>query len=368
MSFAVTENDMARVLDAVYDAAIATDGWPVALQRLGGLFNSHFADLFARTNDWSAFGGIAVGLDRADYEDQFLGQWTNRNVWAQASPAQIHGEIKPTWQMVSKQEVLRSAIYNEYLRHRDLNEGLRLVLWSGEGWLQDVSLLRPWSAGPFDLEEVALARTLLPHLQRASMTSRRLQGVDALDAFDGLELAAFLLTARGKLVRYNARAEPLLEEPGGLRLRAGYLEATSVEDTAGLGAAVARAGCIGLGLPRSSTVPIARNTDARPLSLTVLPVRDRGDYTLPGPRAVLVVAGRPTLVRGWTEREMQARFGLTQAEAALACELLTGRSLGDIADAKARSVNTVRAQLARILLKTNTRRQSELVLLLSRGA
>ena len=78
--------------------------------------------------DWSEFHGIAIGLDRDDYEGQFLGQWTNHNVWTQASPAQDAGEVKPTWQIVSKREVLQNAIYNEHLRERDLNEGMRLVL------------------------------------------------------------------------------------------------------------------------------------------------------------------------------------------------------------------------------------------------
>ena len=157
MSVALDENGVAAVLDSIYDAAVEADGWPRALGQLAALFNSHFADLFARTDDWREFQGIAVGLDRADYDDEFLGKWTSRNVWTQASPAQIAGEVKPTWQMVTKQEVLRSAIYNDYLRHRDLNEGLRLVLWSGEGWLQDISLLRPWAAGPYEGPELRLA-------------------------------------------------------------------------------------------------------------------------------------------------------------------------------------------------------------------
>ena len=113
---------------------------------------------------------------------------------------------------------------------------------------------------------------------------------------------------------------------------------------------------------------IAQANEGPPLSLTLLPMRDRGEYALPGPRSVLVVAGRLSTVRGWTEQEMKLRFGLTQAEATLASDLLTGQALGDIAARKARSINTIRAQLARILFKTNTRRQSELILLLSQGA
>ena len=278
MSFTFDDGRLGRVLDSVYDAAIETDGWPRALDELGTLFGSHFVDLFARTTDWSQYRGIAVGLDREDYENQFLGQWSNRNVWSQASPAQVTGEVKPTWQMVSKQDVLRSAIYNEYLGPRDLNEGLRLVLWSGEGWLQDISLLRPWAAGPFETGEIRTARMLLPHLQRAVATSRSLRGVDALAAFDTLDRPAFLLDWRGKVLRYNAACEPVLALQRGLAIRARHLEAGHAEDTVRLGAAIARAGCIGGTVPSASTLTIGPDGSA----VTVLPVRDRAHQDLAG--------------------------------------------------------------------------------------
>ncbi len=364
MSVALNEDSLGRVLDAIYDAAVDPDGWPPALNCLAELFHSHFADIFARRWDWSEFHGIAIGLDRADYEDQFLGQWTNRNVWTQASPAQDAGEVKPTWQMVSKQDVLRSAIYNEYLRERDLNEGMRLVLWSGDGWLQDISLLRPWRAGPFDGFELDLARRLLPHLQRASATSRGLRGLDAMAAFDTLERPAFLLDARGKVLRHNASCESLLAEAGGLAIRDKVLEAANVEDNGQLAAAIARAGCIGRTLPQATMLSVGGQDAAAKLALTVVPVRDRADRTIPAPRSVLVLASPPAR-RPVSTQDLIAGFGLTQAEAALATGLLSGHALSDVAAAKGRSINTLRAQLARIMVKTNTRRQSELVLLLS---
>ena len=364
LSIALDEDNLSRVLDSVYDAAVEPGGWPCALTELACLFQSHFADLFARTNDWQSFQGIAVGLDRADYEDEFLGRWTNRNVWSQASPASAAGEIKPTWQMVSKREVLRSPIYNEYLQYRDLNEGLRLVLWSGDGWLQDISLIRPWAAGPFLGEEIRVARTLLPHLQRAASTSRQLRGVDALAAFDSLDRAAFLVDATGRTMRFNAAAEALLAGEGGVTMRHQRLEAASPEDTVRLEAAVARAGGLGRGFPTAATVALGPFGPSQ-LVLSVVPVRDRADRDLPAPRPVLVLANPPRPRHPDLEQQLMANFGLTQAEASLAIGLLAGHPLADLAVARARSINTLRTQLARIMTKTNTRRQSELILVLS---
>ncbi|WP_029041691.1 helix-turn-helix transcriptional regulator [Cucumibacter marinus] len=59
-------------------------------------------------------------------------------------------------------------------------------------------------------------------------------------------------------------------------------------------------------------------------------------------------------------------FGFTDAEANLAEALLSGATLGDFAKEREVSKQTVRNQLVGVMRKTGTRRQSELLLLLSR--
>ena len=61
-------------------------------------------------------------------------------------------------------------------------------------------------------------------------------------------------------------------------------------------------------------------------------------------------------------------FGLTPAESRLAGQIVCGGTAVEMANDKRLSVATVRSQLASIFQKTNTRRQSELVLLLTRAA
>ncbi len=63
---------------------------------------------------------------------------------------------------------------------------------------------------------------------------------------------------------------------------------------------------------------------------------------------------------------LTALFGLTRAEAELARQLLAGHELPAIAAASGRSVFTVRNLLARVMAKTETGRQSELIGLLGR--
>jgi len=63
---------------------------------------------------------------------------------------------------------------------------------------------------------------------------------------------------------------------------------------------------------------------------------------------------------------LQKVFELTEAEASLATEIATGKSLAHFASDRGVSIATARTQLASVFAKTLTRRQAELVALLTR--
>lgn len=67
-------------------------------------------------------------------------------------------------------------------------------------------------------------------------------------------------------------------------------------------------------------------------------------------------------------RALQSLFGLTAAEIQLAVELARGRNLLDVARSRGLSRTTIRSQLASLFVKTQTRRQADLVALLGRVA
>jgi DNA-binding CsgD family transcriptional regulator len=69
-----------------------------------------------------------------------------------------------------------------------------------------------------------------------------------------------------------------------------------------------------------------------------------------------------------TPRTLQRLFGFTAAETQLAVELARGRNLLDIARSRRLSRTTIRSHLAALFVKTQTRRQVELVALLGRVA
>ena len=357
------------IIDAAYDGAVTPGRWPLMLERLAGLFRSHFADSFARSDDYACFSGIAYGLDREDYEQEFLGTWTRRNVWGKRKPVRVAGEVIPTWQIMPRSELLKSEMYNEYLRPRALEEGLRLAIWAGNGIIQDISLLRPFSAGPFEAGELAVARALLPHLQRAAAIARRLAEADSAAAagtaaLDTLRHPVLLLDGDGRPVQWNAAAARLLAAKDGITLAPNGLHAATHAATEALNAVIARAGRKTRHAPRAGMTRLPRPSRQDALTLTALPLAPAASWSQLHPPAVLAIINDPEDgARPRAERAAEM-FNLTRAETLLSAELLAGRSVVEIATRSARSVHTVRTHLARLMAKTGTRRQAELLQLL----
>jgi DNA-binding CsgD family transcriptional regulator len=94
-------------------------------------------------------------------------------------------------------------------------------------------------------------------------------------------------------------------------------------------------------------------------------VRKVGLEYLDGARAILTISDLdvpPPLATG----ALASLYGLTGREVELCAELLAGRSVTEGAEALAIHVSTARTHLKRILQKTGTSRQGELIALLHR--
>ena len=363
------------VLELIYDSAVDAARQPRLLAELAGLFNAHFADSFTRTVDFSAFGGIAHGLDRSDYEDEFLGVWVKRNVWSQTRPVVRAGEIVTTREMVPTEELRASELFRGYLDARGLHEGLRFDLFADGERIEDISILRDWAAGPYGAEELRAARLLLPHLCRARMVMRRLAEARMLSeaglaTLDQVRTPMMLLDRRGRARHRNAAARLLLEAADGIVLGAdGLAAAATGAGTRRLRAMIDRAADAPGRPGRSGAIRLQRPSGGAALLLVALPLSPGGPVAglLPSSASscVLLTIIDPAAPGLVAPDQLGALFDLTPAETALAARLLAGDDLRAIAERSGRSINTVRSLLGRLMAKTDTRRQSELMRLLA---
>ncbi len=98
-----------------------------------------------------------------------------------------------------------------------------------------------------------------------------------------------------------------------------------------------------------------------------MPIAQKSEFWLDStePRAILFVSDPDPLAGGAVDEVMDA-YSLTPSEKKLLSELITGRSLREAADILKITRATSRNRLARIMTKTDTHRQSELIQLILR--
>ncbi|MDO8071086.1 LuxR C-terminal-related transcriptional regulator [Janthinobacterium sp. SUN176] len=190
---------------------------------------------------------------------------------------------------------------------------------------------------------------LLPHLQRALCLQQRLREAQlashcALAALDAMGAAVLVLD--GNLALRFAT-------PAGHALHAAQLEhAAPPALVRAVRLVIASAGgtaqCQSLRLPRKQQAPLA---------LTVTPLADCQ------PTCALLIARDPTKTCT-SVPALRQLFDLTQAEAQVGKALAQGATIEEIAAQGGISVNTVKTHLHHTYLKTDTRRQGELIALI----
>jgi DNA-binding CsgD family transcriptional regulator len=183
-------------------------------------------------------------------------------------------------------------------------------------------------------------------------------------------LAALVVNSRREVVLATPRAQAQLHGAAPMRIRAGRLTFATAAEQQRMGRLIDEA------IGHATTERGARARFSR-----VLPVPRHGHL----PWIVLVCASHAAhasaldgpvallLVHDPEQRSLHAPvlaelFGFTSAEAVVAAHLASGLSVAEVAQRQGVSVATVRTQVARLLSKTHTCRQGELLSLLWRVA
>jgi DNA-binding CsgD family transcriptional regulator len=359
------------LLSAIYDLAVSPGEWPTVLRLLAGALNCHYAAAIATTPDRSAPCSLgSVGITREDHRE-FLRVWHKGNVFGSRRPNCDAGTIVLGHSIVPRTELVRSAMYRRYCAPRALQEIVRLDILCEAELSQSISLARPWSSGSFTNDELHFARSLMPHLQRAASVQVRLAAASTavqatLDTLETVQAHMLLLDRRGRVVHASIQAERLLREADGLSADTAGLRAATTGLSARLAALIARAAGTGDKPGSSGALRLRRPSGKPDLTLVAVPLGPRTKCPGSEQPAVMLQITDP-LERAIPDRALLVEaFGLTRAEACLAIDLLSGRSVGEVATGSGRSVATVRTHLASILAKTETARQSDLVRLLMR--
>lgn len=343
----------------VYEAPLGALGWNRLVPALEERLNGRVA-LFVQRPHAVATVASCTAADAAmvaNYEDRL---WLEDRAMRELRSAPA-GEIILDTNLISNRERASSAFYGDYLGSRGLDRGLYLSAARHRDETLVLSVQRNGASGDYSRDEIALIRTLAPHLGRSFRTWQQLRDLQlerdaALTAVACHETAVALVDHNARLRFANAPARTALVR-GPIRLVDHRVVARSPSDTKALHAAIATALC-----PEADddgqSITMASGSECR----TVL-VKPLWTEAMRGSRAadaaMLMIASRPP--RRSESEAARAALGLTPAETRLLKALVAGERLEEYAVRTKIAASTVKSHLRALFDKTGERRQADLI-------
>ena len=179
-------------------------------------------------------------------------------------------------------------------------------------------------------------------------------------ALDAHEHAMFGIGSNGRVMLLNRGAEAVVREGDCLRLSNDRLLAAVARENRKLQQLLSDAVGMGFGPEQSSAMLLERTSGKKAMRVTTT----RFVSTINGSSmalAALVFVSDPEGVPRSRATLMRWMYGLTPAEARVADLLLQGFDAGEAATRLGLTLGTVRLQTKRVMAKTGTRRQAELM-------
>ncbi|MGH6813527.1 MAG: helix-turn-helix transcriptional regulator [Methylocella sp.] len=213
---------------------------------------------------------------------------------------------------------------------------------------------------PFSGPEIETLRRLLPHLQKAGNLALRLAAAHhagLLAAFGTFDFGVIILDWKGRVLLLGPGAEVLMNPH--FVVRAGFLKASLRQNEVLLQKliqSVLANGALDAAAPLNVAAMARRGATPLLVHATQLPHWDTDRFR--HARAALMLVDRDT---HRPPPDLRHIFGMTRSEADIAALLASGRDIDEIAEMRRTSPGTLRAQLRSIFVKTETRRQAELV-------
>jgi DNA-binding CsgD family transcriptional regulator len=266
----------------------------------------------------------------------------------------------------------KTELHNNILARYDFHHMAILPLVSTPTHFEVLSASRGGDTAEVDAEALRLLAYPASQLRVAQALGRELAAAHlraacAEAALEQTLTAAFLLDSAGRVMHMNRAGESIASSADGVMLRRNKIVATNASQQSRLRLLIAGAiSAAGASLARlGGAIALERSSGRRPLFVRVLPLRVGLPVGhTPSGHALLLITDPDGAVQDATSL-LKDLFSLTNAEIAVAVNLRVGFTLAAIATARGVALETIRSQVKSVLQKTNTRRQSDLVLLLT---
>jgi DNA-binding CsgD family transcriptional regulator/PAS domain-containing protein len=366
-------NVFEALVQRFFEAAAVPELWPNVLQELADACGGGFA-LAMPVCGIEPLGPVA-STEGGEYFHDFQTRWQAPELNTRMS--RCTAMVERGWRGIitendafTSEELARDPFQQEFVRRHGYWSYAGAVVATAPGLALPIAIERPFKLGPFSRDEIDLMNKLFDHIRAAGTVAIRIgmaSNVRIADALSAGGQPMALLGRDGSVVHMNARFERLIGN--GLLIKAGQLTCGHPDANRALAAAIEKAIRHDGQLREPLTAVILPRRDGlRPLVARVLPVVGSANDVLRMVAAIVTVTDLEAADTGPMANVLEEAFGLTPAEARLASQIATGKTLAEIARQQGSGRETLRSQLKAVFEKTGTSRQAELALLLSKLA
>lgn len=248
--------------------------------------------------------------------------------------------------------------YDDWLCALDIRYAAGAVLAIDDEWISQLVFQRRGDQGDFTNDENQILKQLLPHIQHAmhlyhlKVDQDKKQLLSQL-LFDQIQLPVILVDNNGNVCHENDKASQYLSQSSSIKVINRRIHWNTPSKTQEISQAIRTclADC-------SVETLHLKSSHLMPVTLTITPLLQESGHWNKG--AVIFIYN-PDSKPSLDLQTLVELFNLSKSEGKVCCELVNGRSPAEIAELHYLSHETVRTYIKRVMKKTGTSRQNELV-------
>ncbi len=358
------------LLARLYDGVTAQNGFQDFLAVFAQAFDLAAMTLIIQHRETHEMKGLWLHGITPEWAERYALNYVHDDMLAQHVMNAPIGHFYASNLDVAQPELVpQTSFYREWVAPQGFSDGAGAVILREGHWFTQSFMLRAAGKPPYTREELARLDALVPHMQRALQMRERFAALQAsrdvlAGGLDVLAMPTILFDEHSRVAHMNRRAMDLLADSKALRLEARHLIAADGGASRRLNFEISNAIRVSRGEAIAlNEVVLVPRSGKMPLMLMVAPLRLGGGQAQEH-GAALAFAFDPEATPDLTTGRIRKLFGLTEAEAALAVALCSGKTLDDVAREKSVAPSTVKTHLKHVFNKTGANRQTELVSLL----
>lgn len=350
------------LIDQIYESSFVPERWSNVLDRLAQIIDAPGGTLFILNREnhlWTSSERLRKGCEQVVRDG-----WLKRgNFLPRLYATQRAGFITEN-DAFTPEELEEEPLWRDWFRPRGFGWGAGTVIQASTGENIWLSLNRFYNRGAVEQELITKLDLLRPHIARSVTLSARLQLERARVASETLAamgIPALALDEKNKVLAANRLIENMAKNCVSWKAfdQVSFFDKVADKLLKDAMAAINMCGTVTV-----QSFPVRNTNPDKILVAHVVPIRLSARDIFAHCAAIVVLM--PIAAPNAPPVELvQALFDFTPAEARVARDIASGKSVDDIASAGGVSSNTVRTHVRRVLEKTGCGRQTDVVALLT---